>query len=45
MWGCTNVMLAAAEELTIRQALTTAWRDTARKVLVEEYDVEYRVSG
>ena len=38
--GCTKVCLAAARELTIRQALTAAWRNTAPKRLVRQYDEE-----
>src|SRR5947208_16830368 len=36
--GCTYVRLAAAEELTVRQALIAAWRNTAPKRLAERYD-------
>src|SRR5438132_9379666 len=42
--GCTKVCLAAAEELTVRQALTAAWRNTAPKRLAEEYAREGRVA-
>jgi hypothetical protein len=36
--GSTIVRLAAADESTVRQALTLAWRNTAPKRLVREYD-------
>jgi hypothetical protein len=36
--GATIVTLTAAEEPTVRQALTAAWRNTAPKRLVREYD-------
>lgn len=36
--GCTRVCLAAAQELTVRQALVAAWRNTAPKRLVQEHD-------
>jgi hypothetical protein len=36
--GATYVHLAAAEEETVRQALITAWRNTAPKRLAQEYD-------
>jgi hypothetical protein len=35
--GATNVLLDAAEELTVRQALIAAWRNTAPKPLAEEF--------
>lgn len=38
--GATKVILEAAEELTVRQALLAAWRNTAPKRLVLEYDEE-----
>jgi hypothetical protein len=38
--GCTRVWLAAAQELTARQALVAAWRNTAPKRLAQEYDEE-----
>jgi len=38
--GCTKVNLAAAEELTVRQALIAAWRNRAPKRLVAQYDEE-----
>jgi hypothetical protein len=38
--GCTKVCLAAAQELTVRQSLVAAWRNTAPKRLAEEYDEE-----
>jgi hypothetical protein len=36
--GSTIVRLDAADESTVRQALTLAWRNTAPKRLVREYD-------
>jgi len=36
--GCTIVRLSNAEELTVHQALTAAWRNNAPKRLVEAYD-------
>lgn len=36
--GCTIVRLEGAEELTVRQALLAAWRNTAPKRLAQEYD-------
>ena len=38
--GCTIVRLAKADEPTVRQALTAAWRNTAPKRLAEQYDEE-----
>jgi hypothetical protein len=38
--GATIVQLRAADELTVTQALTAAWRNTAPKKLVREYDGE-----
>jgi len=38
--GCTKVCLAVASDLTVRQALVAAWRNTAPKRLAEEYDEE-----
>jgi hypothetical protein len=38
--GCTQVGLKAAEELTVRQALMIAWRNTATKKLAEKYSRE-----
>jgi hypothetical protein len=35
--GCTKVCLAAAEELTVRQSLVAAWRNTAPKKLVKQF--------
>jgi hypothetical protein len=43
MWGkrgATYVNLAAAKELTVLQALTEAWRNTAPKKLVDTLDEE-----
>jgi hypothetical protein len=36
--GCTIVHLRDAEELTVRQTLIAAWRNTAPQRLVEEHD-------
>ena len=38
--GCTKVILATAQELTVRQALAAAWRNIAPKKLVRDHDVE-----
>jgi hypothetical protein len=38
--GATKVILEAAEELTVRQALLAAWRNTAPKRLVLEHSKE-----
>ena len=38
--GCTIVRLDDAKELTVRQALILAWRNTAPKRLVQQYDEE-----
>ncbi|HEX4592516.1 MAG TPA: MmcQ/YjbR family DNA-binding protein [Gemmataceae bacterium] len=38
--GSTIVQLDAADEPTVRQALTAAWRNTAPKRLLAEYDDE-----
>jgi hypothetical protein len=38
--GCTIVHLGDADELTVRQALGAAWRNTAPKRLVELHDEE-----
>jgi hypothetical protein len=38
--GCTIVRLCDADELTVRQALIAAWRNTAPKRLVQKYDAE-----
>jgi hypothetical protein len=38
--GCTQVNLDVAQELTVRQALLAAWRNTAPKRLVQEVDEE-----
>jgi hypothetical protein len=35
--GYTKVCLAAADELTVRQALAAAWRNTAPKKLADQY--------
>jgi hypothetical protein len=39
-WGCTIVQLKPANKLIVRQALLTAWRNTAPKRLVKEHDGE-----
>jgi hypothetical protein len=36
--GCTQVNLDVAQELTVRQALRAAWRNTAPKELVKQVD-------
>ncbi len=36
--GCTNVRLTKASEPSVRQALIEAWRNTAPKKLVKQYD-------
>jgi hypothetical protein len=36
--GCTTVLLRAANEDTVYQALVSAWRNVAPKRLVEEFD-------
>ena len=36
--GCTVVCLAPADEPSVRQALTEAWRNTAPKRLAKEFD-------
>lgn len=38
--GYTNVRLATAEEPGVRQALTAAWRNTAPKRLVKQFEDE-----
>jgi hypothetical protein len=38
--GCTIVHLRDADELTVRQALSAAWRNTAPKRLVQLHDEE-----
>jgi|SRR5947209_6618464 len=38
--GATIVQLGDADEATVRQALILAWRNTAPKRLVQEYDQE-----
>ena len=38
--GATTVVLEAAEELTVRQALILAWRNTAPKRLAQTFDEE-----
>lgn len=38
--GCTKVTFAEAEEVTVRQALAAAWRNTAPKKLAKERDCE-----
>ena len=36
--GCTKVALSPADEASVRQALTKAWRNTAPKGLAKEFD-------
>jgi hypothetical protein len=36
--GCTIVRLREADELTVRQTLNAAWRNTAPKRLVQHHD-------
>jgi hypothetical protein len=36
--GCTNVKLRAANKETVRQALLTAWRNTAPKGVVQQFE-------
>ncbi len=36
--GCTMIRLGDADEATVRQALGAAWRNTAPKRLVQDYD-------
>jgi hypothetical protein len=36
--GCTKVWLAKAKKASVRPALIAAWRNTAPKRLVEQYD-------
>jgi hypothetical protein len=38
--GCTTVVLEAAAEPAVRQALVAAWRNTAPKRLVQQLDGE-----
>ena len=38
--GCTIVHLRDANEITVRQALSAAWRNTAPKRLAQEFDPE-----
>jgi hypothetical protein len=38
--GCTKVCLAAAQELTVRQSLIAAWRNTAPKRLAQQFNEE-----
>ena len=38
--GCTYVRLEAADEGSVRQAVIAAWRNTAPKRLVQQYDEE-----
>jgi hypothetical protein len=38
--GATNVILAAATEPAVRQALIAAWRNTAPKRLAEQLDAD-----
>jgi hypothetical protein len=36
--GCTNVVLAEAKEVSVRQALVLAWQNTAPKRLVDAFE-------
>jgi len=36
--GCTKVLLRVANELTVQQAITAAWRNTAPKRLLRELE-------
>jgi hypothetical protein len=36
--GCTNVRLRAAKKETVQCAMAAAWRNTAPKLLVREFD-------
>jgi len=38
--GCTHVLLSAADEPTVRQALIAAWRNRAPKKMIEKYEHE-----
>jgi len=38
--GCTNVRLRSAKKETVRRAMAAAWRNTAPKLLVQEFDGE-----
>jgi hypothetical protein len=38
--GCTNVRLRAAKTETVKQAMAAAWRNTAPKLLVQDFDTE-----
>jgi hypothetical protein len=38
--GCTYIQLKPAQELTVLQALTEAWRNTAPRKLVEQLEKE-----
>jgi hypothetical protein len=38
--GCTHVRLRAAKKDTVRQALIAAWRNTAPKLLVRQFEDE-----
>jgi hypothetical protein len=38
--GCTQVMLAAATEPSVRQALGAAWRNVAPKRLAEQHELD-----
>lgn len=37
--GATYVLLHPADDATVRQALTAAWRNTAPKRLVQQHDI------
>ena len=38
--GCTNVRLRSAKKETVRRAMAAAWRNTAPKLLVQEFEEE-----
>jgi hypothetical protein len=39
-WGCTKVLLAAGKKASVLPALVAAWRNTAPKKLVKEFDAK-----
>lgn len=43
--GSTRVRLEAADEATLRSALTAAWRKTAPKKLVRQFDEGHATGG
>ncbi len=38
--GCTIIQLAGADRLTVKETLMTAWRHTAPKRLVQQFEIE-----